>query len=90
MNVFIFMEFILTKTQLLSIIKENSSKKNKTVEITGKVLDPSNMSPEEKEEFKLKEKVVLDKSELDYPIVLIQLKDGKYIIFDENHGLDLE
>jgi hypothetical protein len=84
------MEFILTKTQLLSIIKENSSKKNKTVEITGKVLDPSNMSPEEKEEFKLKEKVILDKSELDYPIVLIQLKDGKYIIFDVNHGLDLE
>jgi hypothetical protein len=48
------------------------------------------MSPEEKEEFKLKEKVILDKSELDYPIVLIQLKDGKYIIFDVNHGLDLE
>jgi hypothetical protein len=48
------------------------------------------MTPDEKEEFKLKEKVVLDKSELEYPIVLVQLKDGKYIIFDVNHGIDLD
>ena len=84
------MEFILTETQLLSIIENNSSKKQKTLKITGKILDPNNMTPDEEEEFKLKEKVVLDKSEMEYPIVLIQLRDGKYIIFDVNHGIDLD
>ena len=84
------MEYILTETQLLSIIENNSPEKDNTVKITGKILDPTNMTPDEKEEFKLKEKVVLDKSELEYPIVLVQLKNGKYIIFDVNHGIDLD
>jgi len=84
------MEYILTEAQLVSIIENNSQKKDKTLKITGKVVDPANMTPDEKKEFKLKEKVVLDKTELEYPIVLIQLRNGKYIIFDVNHGFDLD
>lgn len=84
------MRYILTETQLLKVIKENSPQKDNIVKIKGKILDPTNMTPEEKEEFKLKEKVVIDKAEIDYPIVLIQLRNGKYIIFDVNHDIDLD
>lgn len=84
------MRYILTETQLLKVIKENSPQKDNIVKIKGKILDPTDMTPEEKEEFKLKEKVVIDKAEIDYPIVLIQLRNGKYIIFDVNHDIDLD
>lgn len=84
------MKYIITESQLKIIIENDSPENDNTLKIIGKVVDPTNMTPEEKEEFKLKEKVVLDKSELEYPIVLIQLRNGKYIIFDVNHGLDLD
>ena len=54
----------------------------KTVNITGKVLDLENMSDEEKESLQLKEKVFVDKVDNEYPIVLVQLRDGKVIMFD--------
>ena len=33
-------------------------------------------------EFKLKEKVIVDKKDNEYPIVLVQLANGKVIVFD--------
>ena len=53
-----------------------------TINIKGKVLDLENMSNEEKESLKLKEKVFVDKVDNEYPIVLVQLRDGKVIMFD--------
>jgi len=53
-----------------------------TVNITGKILDLENMSDEEKESLQLKEKVFVDKVDNEYPIVLVQLRNGKVIMFD--------
>lgn len=56
--------------------------KEKSIQIKGKVLDLDNLTDEQKEELQIKEKVIVDKVDNEYPIVLIQLKDGKVIMFD--------
>ena len=53
-----------------------------TMNLVGKVLDLENMTPEEKEKFQLKEKIVIDNKLKEYPIVLVQTRDGKIIMFD--------
>jgi len=60
---------------------------NQTVSIKGKVLDLDNLTNDEKKNLQLKEKVILDRLENEYPIVLIQLKDGKVIVFDVNGSI---
>ena len=56
--------------------------KEKSIQLKGKVLDLDNLTDEQKEELQIKEKVTVDKVDNEYPIVLIQLKDGKVIMFD--------
>ena len=53
-----------------------------TMNMVGKVLDLENMTPEEKEKFQLKEKIVIDNKLKEYPILLVQTRDGKIIMFD--------
>lgn len=68
----------------MSLVTEEEEKdlSDDTVNITGKVIDLSTMSDEEKQALKLKEKVIVDKKDNEYPIVLIQMADGKMIMFD--------
>lgn len=68
----------------MSLVNEDEEKNlsDDTVNITGKVIDLSTMSDDEKKVLKLKEKVIVDKKDNEYPIVLIQMADGKMIMFD--------
>ena len=68
----------------MSLITEEEEKElsDETFNITGKVIDLSTMSDEEKQALKLKEKIIVDKKDNEYPIVLIQMADGKMIMFD--------
>lgn len=68
----------------MSLVTEEEEKNlsDDTVNITGKVIDLSTMSDDEKKVLKLKEKVIVDKKDNEYPIVLIQMADGKMIMFD--------
>lgn len=70
--------------EMMSLVTEEEEKdlSDDTVNITGKVIDLSTMSDEEKQALKLKEKVIVDKKDNEYPIVLIQMADGKMIMFD--------
>jgi len=70
--------------EMMSLVTEEEEKdlSDETVNITGKVIDLSTMSDEEKKALKLKEKVIVDKKDNEYPIVLIQMADGKMIMFD--------
>ena len=70
--------------EMMSLVTEEEEKdlSHETVNITGKVIDLSTMSDEEKQALKLKEKVIVDKKDKEYPIVLIQMADGKMIMFD--------
>jgi len=70
--------------EMMSLITEEEEKElsDETFNITGKVIDLSTMSDEEKQALKLKEKVIVDKKDKEYPIVLIQMADGKMIMFD--------
>ena len=63
-------------------LKEEDEMMDNTVELKGKILDLSDLSDEQKQEFKLKEKVIVDKKDNEYPIVLVQLANGKVIVFD--------
>lgn len=63
-------------------LKEEDEMMDDTVELKGKILDLSDLSDEQKQEFKLKEKVIVDKKDNEYPIVLVQLANGKVIVFD--------
>jgi len=78
----------MRKRQLSKIFEQDLPEQEKnTVNIEGKIVDLSQLSNKEKIELKLKEKVVLDKSDMDYPIVMVQMKDGKYIVFDVNGAI---
>ena len=70
--------------EMMSLVTEQEEKdlSDETVNITGKVIDLSTMSDEEKQALKLKEKIIVDKKDNEYPIVLIQMADGKMIMFD--------
>ena len=80
------MKYSITPKQLRNLVKESSKKKNKkkSVKIPAEIVDLSDLTNQEKQELKLKEKIVVDNSKSEYPIVMIQLRDGKYIIFDVN------
>ena len=69
---------------MMSLVTEEEEKdlSDETVNITGKVIDLSTISDEEKQALKLKEKIIVDKKDNEYPIVLIQMADGKMIMFD--------
>ena len=77
-------ENILRIKEMMSLVSEEEEKdlSDETVNITGKIIDLSTMSDEEKQALKLKEKVIVDKKDKEYPIVLIQMADGKMIMFD--------
>jgi len=53
-----------------------------TINIKGKILDLENLTDEQKQTLEMKDKVIVDKNELEYPIVMIQLENGKVIVFD--------
>lgn len=79
----------MKKKQLSKIFEEDSDLPQDEVEITGKIVDLSDLNKEEVKVLQLKEKVFIDKTEMDYPIVMIQLKNGKYIILDVNESAEL-
>jgi hypothetical protein len=63
-------------------IPDDLPRMDQLVNITGKVLDLDNLTDEEKKELQLKEKIVVDKVDNEYPIVLIQLQNGKVVMFN--------
>jgi hypothetical protein len=72
----------IQKIRKMMNLKEEDEMMDNTVELKGKILDLSDLSDEQKQEFKLKEKVIVDKKDNEYPIVLVQLANGKVIVFD--------
>ena len=54
----------------------------KTISITGKIIDLENLSDEDKSQLKLRERIVIDNNQKEYPIVLVQTRDGKLVMFD--------
>lgn len=72
----------IQKIRKMMNLKEEDEMMDDTVELKGKVLDLSDLSDKQKQEFKLKEKVIVDKKDNEYPIVLVQLANGKVIVFD--------
>lgn len=72
----------IQKIRKMMNLKEEDEMMDDTVELKGKVLDLSDLSDEQKQEFKLKEKVIVDKKDNEYPIVLVQLANNKVIVFD--------
>ena len=54
----------------------------KTISITGKIIDLENLSDEDKSQLKLRERIVIDNDQKEYPIVLVQTRDGKLVMFD--------
>lgn len=80
------MKYSITPKQFRKLIEESSKKKNKknSVQVQGEIVDLSDLTNQEKQELKLREKIVVDNTKSEYPIVMIQLRDGKYIIFDVN------
>lgn len=54
----------------------------KTISITGKIIDLENLSDEDKSQLKLRERIVIDNNQNEYPIVLVQTRDGKLVMFD--------
>jgi len=74
--------------EVMGILNEQDSletenqKQDEEVTLVGKVLDLNNMSIDDQEKLKLKEKIVIDNKLKDYPIVLVQTRDGKIIMFD--------
>lgn len=72
----------IQKIRKMMNLKEEDEMMDDTVELKGKILDLSDLSDEQKQEFKLKEKVIVDKKDNEYPIVLVQLANGKVIVFD--------
>ena len=72
----------IQKIRKMINLKEEDEMMDDTVELKGKVLDLSDLSDKQKQEFKLKEKVIVDKKDNEYPIVLVQLANGKVIVFD--------
>lgn len=55
---------------------------NEMINIKGKVIDLDNLSDDDKKSLQLKEKVIVDKIDKEYPIVLVQMTNGKVIMFD--------
>jgi hypothetical protein len=72
----------IQKIRKMMNLKEEDEMMDDNVELKGKVLDLSDLSDEQKQEFKLKDKVIVDKKDNEYPIVLVQLANGKVIVFD--------
>lgn len=60
----------IQKIRKMMNLKEEDEMMDNTVELKGKILDLSDLSDEQKQEFKLKEKVIVDKKDNEYPIVL--------------------
>ena len=54
----------------------------KTISITGKIIDLENLSDEDKSQLKLRERIVIDNNQNEYPIVLVQTRDEKLVMFD--------
>lgn len=78
-------ENLLRIKEVMGILNEQPSdevENEDTMNMVGKVLDLENMTPEEKKKFQLKEKIVIDNKLKEYPIVLVQTRDGKIIMFD--------
>ena len=78
------MKYKFTDKQLLRLIKENPMRKpkKKSIKIEGEIVDLSDLSNVEKQELKLREKVLVTQKNQEYPIVLVQLADGKVLMFD--------
>ena len=78
------MKYKFTDKQLLRLIKENPMRKpkKKVIKIEGEIVDLSDLSNVEKQELKLREKVLVTQKNQEYPIVLVQLADGKVLMFD--------
>lgn len=70
------------KSVINTICETEEEKIDDTVNMQGKLIDLDNLSDKEKKVLDLKEKIVVDNNQLEYPIVLIQLRNGKVIVFD--------
>lgn len=72
----------IKKIKKMMNLVEDTKNNDEVVNIKGKVIDLSNLSGDEKEELKLKEKVIVDKKDKEYPIVMVKMGNGKIIVFD--------
>ena len=72
----------IKKIKKMMNLVEDTKNNDEVVNIKGKVIDLSNLSGEEREELKLKEKVIVDKKDKEYPIVMVKMGNGKIIVFD--------
>lgn len=54
------------------------------INLKGKIIDLENLSDEDKEILQLKERIIIDAQKNDYPIVLVQTRDGRVVMFDVN------
>lgn len=70
--------------KMMRLLSEDNSLDlpNEIPNIEGKILDLENLSPEDKKMLSLREKIVVDTTKKDFPIVLIKTRDGKVIMFD--------
>ena len=72
----------IKKIKKMMNLVEDTKNNDEVVNIKGKVIDLSDLSGEEREELKLKEKVIVDKKDKEYPIVMVKMGNGKIIVFD--------
>jgi hypothetical protein len=72
----------IKKIKKMMNLVEDTKNNDEVVNIIGKVIDLSNLNGDEREELKLKEKVIVDKKDKEYPIVMVKMANGKVIVFD--------
>ena len=72
----------IKKIKKMMNLVEDTKNNDEVVNIKGKVIDLSNLNGDEREELKLKEKVIVDKKDKEYPIVMVKMSNGKVIVFD--------
>jgi len=68
--------------RIREMMEISDNEPDNTINIKGKILDLENLTDEQKQTLEMKDKVIVDKNELEYPIVMIQLENGKVIVFD--------
>lgn len=71
--------------QVMKILGEQVFEENgDDINLKGKIIDLENLSDEDKEMLQLKERIIIDAQKNDYPIVLVQTRDGRVVMFDVN------
>lgn len=76
---------VLRIKKMMGILNEqlmDTPEDEPSITLTGKVIDLENLSDEDKSQLKLRERIVIDNDQKEYPIVLVQTRDGKLVMFD--------